>query len=394
MLNKLKLLTPGPTPLPEDVRLALAKDMIHHRKADFVRIMERIQPDLQYLFGTQEQVLPLSCSGTGAMYAAVSNLFTRGEKVLVVEGGKFGERWREIALSQGLEVVSLVLEAGQAISAAQVQEALTDHPDTRAVLVQASETSTGVLHPIQDLGVVTKNLDVLLMVDGISAVGISPCPMDAWHIDCLLTGSQKGLMLPPGLALLSLSSRTWDKVKTVHPENFYFNLLSERDKSLNNQTLFTSPVNLIQGLAVSLELFRQTTLEAIYSKQWALTQMARAGVVSLGLELLAPTNFTWGLTAIKMPPAVDGSLVLKVAAENYNVIMAGGQGELKKSIVRLGHMGHVDWTDVLAGLYALRQGVVAAGGYLASRTFLENALHAYEQALRSGYPRCTEKEGV
>jgi aspartate aminotransferase-like enzyme len=394
MLNKLKLLTPGPTPLPEDVRLALAKDMIHHRKADFVRIMERIQPDLQYLFGTQEQVLPLSCSGTGAMYAAVSNLFTRGEKVLVVEGGKFGERWREIALSQGLEVVSLVLEAGQAISAAQVQEALTDHPDTRAVLVQASETSTGVLHPIQDLGVVTKNLDVLLMVDGISAVGISPCPMDAWHIDCLLTGSQKGLMLPPGLALLSLSFRAWDKVKTVHPENFYFNLLAERDKSLNNQTLFTSPVNLIQGLAVSLELFRQTTLEAIYNKQWALTQMARAGVVSLGLELLAPTNFTWGLTAIKMPPAVDGSLVLKVAAENYNVIMAGGQGELKKSIVRLGHMGHVDWTDVLAGLYALRQGIVAAGGYLASRTFLENALYAYEQALRSGYPRCTEKEGV
>ncbi|NLV96724.1 MAG: alanine--glyoxylate aminotransferase family protein [Desulfovibrionales bacterium] len=394
MLNKLKLLTPGPTPLPEDVRLALAKDMIHHRKADFVRIMERIQPDLQYLFGTQEQVLPLSCSGTGAMYAAVSNLFTRGEKVLVVEGGKFGERWREIALSQGLEVVSLVLEAGQAISAAQVQEALTDHPDTRAVLVQASETSTGVLHPIQDLGVVTKNLDVLLMVDGISAVGISPCPMDAWHIDCLLTGSQKGLMLPPGLALLSLSSRAWDKVKTVQPENFYFNLLSERDKSLNNQTLFTSPVNLIQGLTVSLELFRQTTLEAIYSKQWALTQMARAGVASLGLELLAPTSFTWGLTAIKMPPAVDGSLVLKVAAENYNVIMAGGQGELKKSIVRLGHMGHVDWTDVLAGLYALRQGIVAAGGYLASRTFLENALHAYEQALRSGYPRCTEKEGV
>lgn len=394
MLNKLKLLTPGPTPLPEEVRLALAKDMIHHRKADFVRIMEHIQPDLQYLFGTKEQVLPLSCSGTGAMYAAVSNLFARGEKVIVVEGGKFGERWREIAQSQGLEMVSLVLETGQAINATQVQEALAKHADARAVLVQASETSTGVLHPVQDLGAVTRAMDVLLVVDGISAVGISPCPMDAWGIDCLLTGSQKGLMLPPGLAFLSLSARAWSKVQEVRAKNFYFNLLAERDKSLNHQTLFTSPVNLIQGLAVSLQLFREATLEAIYGKQWALTQMVRAGVTGLGLKLLAPTHYTWGLTAIKMPPDLDGSQVLKVAAETYNVVMAGGQGELKKSIVRLGHMGHVDLSDVLAGLYALRQGVMAAGEYLASQTYLEEALQAYEQALASGYPDFTVKEGV
>lgn len=394
MLNKLRLLTPGPTPLPEEVRLALAKDMIHHRKADFVHIMERIQPDLQYLFGTQEQVLPLSSSGTGAMYAAVSNLFAQGEKVIVVEGGKFGERWREIAQSHGLVVISLVLETGQAISTSQLQESLAKHPDASAVLVQASETSTGVLHPIHELGAVTRTLDVLLVVDGISAVGISPCPMDAWGIDCLLTGSQKGLMLPPGLSLLSLSHRAWDKVRTVQSENFYFNLLAELDKSLRNQTLFTSPVNLIQGLAVSLDLFRQTTLEAIYTKQWALTQMARVGITSLGLDLLAPTNFTWGLTAIKVPVGMDGSRILKVAAETYNVIMAGGQGELKNNIIRLGHMGHVDWSDILAGLYSLRQGIAAAGGYLASRTYLEEALHAYEQALLSGYPDYKPKEYI
>lgn len=386
MRNKLRLLTPGPTPLPEEVRLALAMDMIHHRKSDFVRVMERIQPGLQYLFGTTQQVLPLSCSGTGAMHAAVTNLFAPGEKVLVIEGGKFGERWREIAHSQGLVVTSLVQENGQAVTGEDVRAALKADPELRGVLVQASETSTGVLHPVHELGAVTRNTDVLLVVDGISAVGISPCPMDAWGIDCLLTGSQKGLMLPPGLALLSLSARAWDKVRETGSSNFYFNLLAERDKSLNHQTLFTSPVNLLQGLAVSLDLFREETLEAVYRKQWALTAMTRAGAASLGLELLAKTHFTWGLTSIKLPSGIDGGLVLRAAAECCGVVMAGGQGELKKSLVRLGHMGHVDWGDVLAGLHALRVGLIAAGGYSAARTYLEDAVGAYEDALSEGCP--------
>lgn len=386
MLNKLRLLTPGPTPLPEEVRLVLARDMIHHRKQDFVRVMERIQPGLQYLFGTSQQVLPLSCSGTGAMHAAVTNLFAPGEKVLVIEGGKFGERWREIAQSQKLEVVSLVLENGQAVTAEAVREALAADPAVRGVLVQASETSTGVLHPVHELGAVTRERDVLLVVDGISAVGISPCPMDAWGIDCLLTGSQKGLMLPPGLALLALSARAWDKVRAVGPANFYFNLLAERDKSLVHQTLFTSPVNLLQGLAVSLDLFREATLEGVYRKQWALTAMARTGAASLGLDLLARTHFTWGLTSIRLPAGIDGSLVLKAAAERCGVIMAGGQGEMKKSVIRLGHMGHVDWSDVLAGLHALKTGLAAAGGYSAAKSYMEEAVHAYEEALDGGYP--------
>lgn len=386
MRNKLRLLTPGPTPLPEEVRLALARDMIHHRKQDFVRVMEGIQPGLQYLFGTTQQVLPLSCSGTGAMHAAATNLFAPGQKVLVVEGGKFGERWREIAQAHGLLTTSLVLENGAAVSAAEVRAALDADPGLRGVLVQASETSTGVLHPVRELGAVTRDRDVLLVVDGISAVGISPCPMDAWGLDCLLTGSQKGLMLPPGLALLALSPRAWDRVRLVGSANFYFNLLAERDKSFKHQTLFTSPVNLLQGLAVSLDLFRSQTLEAVFAKQWALTAMARAGAQSLGLELLAKTHFTWGLTSIRLPAGVDAGAVLKVAAERWGVVMAGGQGEMKKSVIRLGHMGHVDWADVLAGLHALRQGLHAAGGYCATRTYLEDAVRAYEEALRDGCP--------
>jgi aspartate aminotransferase-like enzyme len=385
MLNKLRLLTPGPTPLPEEVRLALAKDMIHHRKRDFVHVMEKIQPGLQYLFGTKEQVLPLSCSGTGAMHAALTNLFAPGEKVLVIEAGKFGERWREIAQAHGLGVESLILDPGLAVDAQSVRNALDADPGISGVLVQASETSTGVLHPVHELGAVTRDRNVLLVVDGISAVGISPCPMDLWGIDCLLTGSQKGLMLPPGLALLGLSRRTWDKVESVKPSNFYFNLLAERSKSAQHQTLFTSPVNLLQGLAVSLDLFREQTLGEVYRKQWALTRMVRSGVASLGLELLATSHFTWGLTSIKLPEGVDGGLVLQKAAE-YGVIMAGGQGELKKKLVRLGHMGHVDWSDVLAGLHALRQGLHGAGGYSAARTYLEDAVLAYEAALVEGYP--------
>jgi aspartate aminotransferase-like enzyme len=329
------------------------------------------------------------------MHAAVTNLFSPGEKVLVVEGGKFGERWREIAQSHGLGVVSLVQEAGHAVTAEEVRAALDADPDLRAVLVQASETSTGVLHPVHELGAATRDRDVLLVVDGISAVGISPCPMDAWGIDCLLTGSQKGLMLPPGLALLALSGRAWDKVRAVGPNNFYFNLLAERDKSLGHQTLFTSPVNLLQGLAVSLDLFREATLEEVYRKQWALTAMARAGATSLGLELLAKTHFTWGLTSILMPAGVDSGQVLKVAAERCGVVMAGGQGELKKAVVRLGHMGHVDWSDVLAGLRALRVGLFAAGGYSAARTYLEDAVQAYEEALAAGCPAMGDcKESV
>ena len=386
MLNKLRLLTPGPTPLPEEVRLALALDMIHHRKPDFVRVMERIQPGLQYLFGTTQQVMPLSCSGTGAMHAAVTNLFAPGEKVLVVEAGKFGERWREIAESHGLVVTSLVYEYGQAVTAEAVRDALAADSSLRGVLVQASETSTGVLHPVRELGEVTRGTDVLLVVDGISAVGISPCPMDAWGIDCLLTGSQKGLMLPPGLALLALSEAAWDKVRRVGPSDFYFNLQAERDKSLKHQTLFTSPVNLLQGLAVSLDLFREATLEEVYRKQWALTAMARAGVRSMGLELLAKTHFTWGLTSIRLPAGIDGSAVLKAAVDRCGVVLAGGQGDLKNKAVRLGHMGHVDWSDVLAGLHALKTGLVGAGGYCAARTYMEDAVHAYEEALEEGFP--------
>ena len=228
MLNKVRLLTPGPTPLPERVRLALAHDMIHHRKSEFKAIMHRVQEQLRVLFGTQGPVLPLSCSGTGAMTAAVHGLFAPGEKVLVIEGGKFGQRWRAIAEQRGLTAVSIEVPWGQAVTPEAVRQALDADPAIRGVLVQLSETSTGVLHPVQALAQLTRSRDVLLVVDGISGVGLSPCPMDEWGLDCLLTGSQKGLMLPPGLALLALSPRAWSKAEATASGCFYFNLPKEK----------------------------------------------------------------------------------------------------------------------------------------------------------------------
>lgn len=389
MRNKLRLLTPGPTPLPEEVRLALAQDMVHHRKAGFKAVLHRVQEGLQWLFGTTQPVLPLACSGSGAMNAAVWNLFQPGERVLVVEAGKFGQRWKDIAQARGLETTVLKLPWGQAVAQEAIREALDADPAIRGVLVQASETSTGVLHPVRDIAELTRHRDVLLVVDGISAVAISPCPMDEWGVDCLLTGSQKGLMLPPGLAFIALSARAWTAVERQVSPVAYFDLRRERENCLKDQTLFTPAINLLNGLDVSLRLFRERGLEEIFRKQWALTQLTRTAVRALGLELLVQKQYTWGLTSILVPAGLDGQRMLQIAADDYGVIMAGGQDHLKGRIIRLGHMGHVDYADVLAGLYALRQAFKACGGHTASRDYLEGGLAAYEQALDS---RCVPVE--
>lgn len=388
MLNKIRLLTPGPTPLPERVRLVLARDMIHHRKSEFKAIMGRVQERLRVLFGTAGTVLPLSCSGTGAMTAAVYNLFAPGEKVLVVDAGKFGQRWTQIAASRGLETVILDVPWGHAVDPSAVATALKADPGIAGVLIQLSETSTGVLHPVREVAQITRESDALLLVDGISGVGLSPCPLDDWGLDCLLTGSQKGLMLPPGLALLALSERAWKKAESVTPGCFYFNVLKERAQLEKGQTLFTSPVGLIMGLDESLDMLLENGLEAVYAKQWALTMLARAGARAMGLELFAPKDFAWGITSVLLPQGVDGAQVLRLAMEKHGVCMAGGQDQLKGRIVRVGHMGWVDWADVAAGLHALERGLTEAGGFCGARDYLEQALAAYRAALagRPGEP--------
>ncbi len=385
---KYRLLTPGPTMIPEEVKLELSRDIIHHRKDRFKSIMRGLQPKLKTLFGTKEDVLILSSSGTGAMQAAVFNLFNPGEKVIVVEGGKFGKRWTEIAKKRSLKPVIIEVEWGEAVDPELVKDTIKKEKDIKGILVQASETSTGVLHPIKELGEITQKFDILLVVDGISAVGISPLPMDRWGVDCLITGSQKGLMLPPGLSLISLSEKAYNKALGVISSDFYFDLKKEKNKIKQGETAYTSPVALILGLNAIMDLFLSYGLENIYKKYWALTQMTRCGVSAIGLSCFAEKNYTWGLTSVRVPKNIDGKELLNKIASTFNLHLAGGQDHLKGKIIRIGHMGYVDMSDILFALNAIAWTLKKEYNFvIKEKDFLEQASTSYFDAKEQGYER-------
>ena len=380
LLNKARLLTPGPTPLPEQVRLALAKDAVHHREHAFSALRLKVEDQLKVLFGTSEPVLPLASSGTGAMTAAVDSLFAPGDKVIVINAGKFGERWSMIARARGLQVVELCYEWGLAANPEDIEACLEENRDARGLFVQLSETSTGVLHPVKDIAAKLKNTGVMLIVDGISGVGICPCPMDEWGIDCLVTGSQKGLMLPPGLAFIALSERAWKAAEKTRG-SFYFNLPKERANLAKGQTNFTTPVNLIQGLDAAMDLLLGEGLDTLYRKQWALTMLCRRSIQAMGLIPFARRNYTWGLTSVLLPDAVSGARVQADCTQNWGITISGGQDTLKGRIVRVAHMGWIDWSDVVAALYALNRSIIDNGGFCGSHDFLEQGLASYRAAL-------------
>ncbi len=379
LLNKVRLLTPGPTEIPDRIRQAMAKPMIHHRKDEFVGVLTRNQIYLKKLFQTKEEVLPLACTGTGAMTAAVTSLFAPKEKVLVVNIGKFGERWIEIAKTLNLEVVEYRISWGNTLSASELDGLLEENPSIKGVLLQICETSTGAQNPIKEIADVTRKRDVLLIADGVSAVGISPCYMDEWGIDCLVTGSQKGLMLPAGLSLIALSRRAWNKAERLPNTCYYFNLVKERDNCLENQTSFSSPVSLLMGLHEALEVLfaGEVNLNNVYSKQWALTQMVRHGITALGLRLSAPKNYAWGVTGVLMPAGKDSAPIVQMMEDDYNIIVTQGQAPMKAEMLRIGHMGWVDYADVAAALYALAQSLERVYAFEIPAGYLEDSLDIY-----------------
>ncbi len=376
-----RMLTPGPTPIPDRVRLAMAAPLPHHRKDAFKQILAENQTMLKSLFCTESPVLPLACSGTGVMTAAAFNLFHPGEKVLVATAGHFGNRWVDIVTMRGLEPVVLRKNAGESFDPEEIRAMLDADASIRGVFMQISETSTGVLHPVREVAAITRERDVILVADGISAVSISPVLMDEWGIDCLITGSQKGLMLPPGLGFIALSPRAWQRVESVAPQCYYFDLRAERTSCEKNQTHYTSPISLLVGLHEALTMLLETGMDNIFKKQWALTQMARTGLAAMGMDLFVKEEgrYTWGLTSILMPENMPASPIVAKAYKECGVILTAGQGELKEKVIRLAHMGWVDWADLAAGLHALAWSLPEKP----QGAYLEAALEAYHKALEA-----------
>src|SRR3990170_2856540 len=298
------LLSPGPTPIPNEVALAMSETMIHHRTPQFNRVFEEVRQGLKTLFGTKNDVLMLASSGTGAMEASVANLFSPGDKVLVINGGKFGERWLNISNAYGLNPVELKVPWGQAVKVADVEKALKANSDVQGVMIQASETSTTVLHPVKDIAKLTKN-GPLFLVDGVTAVGVVPLFLDDWGIDALVTGSQKALMLPPGLGFVALSDRAWEKTKKAKLPRFYFDLNLERKNQEKGSGAFTPAVSLIFGLRAALAMMEREGIDKVYARHARLCRATRAGATALGLKLLAADEASPAATGLFLPPSVD-----------------------------------------------------------------------------------------
>ena len=361
-MKKTYLLAPGPTPVPETVNLEMAAPMVHHRTPQFSKIFGEAAEDAKYLFQTKQDVIILAATGTGGMESCITNLFSPGDKVLVVNGGKFGERWGKISEAYGLVPVWINVEWGQAVDPNKVKEALDKDKDIRAVLVQASETSTAVAHPIEALSKLTRDRDdVLLVVDGITGVGVFPLPMDEWGIDAIITGSQKALQLPPGLALVALSEKAWKFADQSKCPHFYFDLKKERKNLADKTSAYTPAVSLVIGLRAVLKSFKEEGMENVHKRHNRLARATRAATQALGLKMVAPDAPADSLTGVFLPDGIDGGKFVKSLRDDFGVTMAGGQDQWKGKVVRIAHLGYVDTFDTIVAIAAIEMALKKFG---------------------------------
>lgn len=351
-MKKKYLMTPGPTPVAESTLAAMSLPIIHHRHPEFRGILEEVRSGLKELFQTKQEVLMFASSGTGAMEGSIVNTLSRGDRVIVVEGGKFGERWTEISRAYGLDPDVIEVPWGQAVDPAEVKKRLDKKP-AKAVMVQFTETSTGVVHPIEELAKITAKTDTLLFVDGVTGVGVCSIPFDQWGLDVLVTGSQKALMLPPGLAFACLSDKAWKAAEKSDLPRYYFDFQKEHKKIKENSTAYTPAITLIIGLREMLNRCRQIGFDNIYAENERMARATRAAMKALGLELFAPDSPSPALTAVKAPPGIDAQEIVKVMREEHGVTIAGGQAQAKGKIFRIAHMGHISQWDLLVTLGAL-----------------------------------------
>lgn len=346
-MEKTYLFAPGPTPVPPEVISAMTMPIIHHRTPQFRTLFKGVLEDLKYVFQTQQPVIVLASSGTGAMEAAVSNLLSPGDEVLVVRGGKFGERWAEICEAYGITPVNIDVEWGKAVDPGIVEEAFKAHPKVKALMWQASETSTGVKHPTRELAALCQRYGALSVVDGITAIGVFDVPMDEWGLDVVVSGSQKAFMLPPGLAFISMSEKAWEMVQYGKCPRYYFNLAKERKSQEKGDGAYTPAVPMVMGLRASLDLIKKEGLREVFARHALLAKATRESMKALGLELLAPESPSDAVTAVKVPVGVDGGAIVSMLRDKYGVTIAGGQSQLKGKIFRLSHMGYVSKADML-----------------------------------------------
>ncbi len=360
---KRRLFTPGPVPVPERVRLAMAPAIVHHRAADFIPIFRACKDGLRRIFQTEQPVLIFASSGTGAMDASVSNLLSPGDHALVVRGGKFGERWAEICEAYGVRTTCIDVAWGTACDPARVGEALAQHPDIKAVYLTASETSTGVRHPIREIAqVVRESDDRLVVVDAITAVGVYDLPMDKWGLDVVVSGSQKAFMMPPGLAFMALSERAWRFRESATCPRYYFDIAAERKALEGDQTAWTPAVSLLFGLEEALKIILdEQGLAATWARTEALAHATREAMRAIGLELYAPDAPSPATTAVVVPGGIDGPALRKKLKDEFGFTVADGQGEAKGKIFRVAHLGYFDRFDTIGMIAAVEMALAALG---------------------------------
>lgn len=339
----------------------MASDL-HHRTEDFRRVYQAAIADLKEVMGTSYDVVPLVASGSGAMEASVSNLFSRGDKVIVCSAGKFGERWVDITKGHGLNPVVIKKEYGDVVTPAEVESALKENPDARGVFVQASETSTGAAHDVESMGKIVAKTNAIFVVDAITGLGTMPLKIQEWGLDVVIGGSQKAFMIPPGLAFLSISPKAWAFEATSDLPHFYFNLKKEAKNAAAGESSWTPATSLILALAEALKYIKSIGMDKLVENAQLLARATRQAAVALGLEPFAATSPGSSVTAIKAPAEMDSGKIVKGFRERFGMIIANGQGSMKGQIFRIAHLGYFDFADLFAVVGSLEL-ILAANGY-------------------------------
>lgn len=345
------LLTPGPTMIPQEVLDALALPIIHHRTPQFQNYLKEAVEGLQYIFQTKSDIHIIVGSGTAGMEAAVCNFVSPGDKVITVEGGKFGERWTELAQTYKADAHVIQVKWGQAVTAGQIKEALAKHAGTKAVYITLTETSTGVTTDIKSIADIVKKTDAILVVDGVSGVGVTNLEMDTWGVDVVVSASHKGFMLPPGLAFVATNDKAYALMAKSTTPKYYLDLKQSQKAWTSVDTPFTTAISIVIGLTVSLKIMKAQGLKNLFAHYAHLANGTREAAKALGLSVYADASCVSNvLTPINLPEGINGEKLVKTMRDTYGVTVAGGQGELKGKIIRIAHMGCVSEDDIIAGI--------------------------------------------